>query len=361
MAKKSVTHFKAIVEAAQRGEKIWVGVDVHIKSYAVAILSETGVRHSFVTSSDNQALVKQFTNKGLFPEVIVYEAGLTGFGLYRACQAAGLKGMVVSANKIPKPACQGAKTDLIDCRRLAELAAKNELEGIYVPTEEEEAERALARRRDTLKENLAKIKTQIKSLLICHNLPCPSSCWSRAGVAQLRKLASELGAGLRETLESMLSELDYFDKEKNKVSREVKKIILPPKGDVLQSVPGVGPITSAAFRSEMIKPERFETGEQVGSFVGLAPTVRQSGESRGQSRLAPSGQGALRSLLIEAAWVLLRAGGWAADLYKRIYNRSGNCQKAITALARKLAVILWRLWLENRPYNANYQTPLIEA
>jgi hypothetical protein len=56
MAKKSVTHFKAIEEAAQRGEKIWVGVDVHIKSHAVAILSETGVRHSFVTSSNNQVL-----------------------------------------------------------------------------------------------------------------------------------------------------------------------------------------------------------------------------------------------------------------------------------------------------------------
>ena len=89
MAKKSVTHFKAVVEAAQRGEKIWVGVDVHTKKYAVAILSESGVRHSFVTNSDNQALVKQFTDRGLSPEVIVYEAGLTGFGLYRACQAAG--------------------------------------------------------------------------------------------------------------------------------------------------------------------------------------------------------------------------------------------------------------------------------
>lgn len=355
MAKKSVTHFKAVVEAAQHGEKIWVGVDVHTKKYAVAILSESGVRHSFVTNSDNHALVKQFTDKGLSPEVIVYEAGLTGFGLYRACQAAGLKGMVVSANKIPKPACQGAKTDLIDCRRLAELAAKNELQGIYVPTEEEEARRALARRREKLKRNLAKVKAQIKSLLTCHNLPLPIS-WSKVEVARLSVMASGLKVGLRETLESMLSELDYFEKEKVKVSQEVKQVILP-QGDVLQSVPGVGPITSAAFRAEMIDPERFESGEEVGSYTGLAPTVRQSGESRGQSHLAPSGQGPLRSYLIEAAWVLLRAGGWAADLYRRIYKRSGNCQKAITALARKLAVILWRLWLENRPYDASYQCP----
>jgi hypothetical protein len=58
--------------------------------------------------------------------------------------------------------------------------------------------------------------------------------------------------------------------------------------------------------------------------------------------------------LIEAAWRLLSKEEWASKFYHRILNNSGNAQKAIVALARKLAVILWRLWLENRPYQSDY-------
>lgn len=302
MAKKNVTQFRSIEEAVQRGEKFWVGVDVHTKKHAVAILTESGVRHSFVTTADNQGLIEQFSRRNLQPEVLVYEAGLTGFGLYRQCQAAGIKAMVVSANRIPRPACQAAKTDLIDCRRLAELAAKNELKGIYVPSEKAEARRALARRRTDLARSSGRIKVKIKSLLTCHGLPLPSG-WGQENRAQLATLADSLLPGLSETLSSLLRELDFFSREKNRVAQEMNKLILPSgqQADVLQSVPGVGPTTSATFRAEVIDPERFESGEQLASFIGLAPTVRQSGESRGQAHLVPSGQGPLRSMLVEAA------------------------------------------------------------
>jgi transposase len=357
MAKKIVTQWSPIVEAVvQRGEKIWVGVDVHTKKHAVAVLTESGIRHSFVTSADPEGLIRQFTERGLQPEVLVYEAGLTGFGLYRAGLAAGIKVMVVSANRIPRPVCQTAKTDLLDCRRLAELAAKNELKGIYVPSEEEEARRALARRRVDLSRGLARIKVKIKSFLTCHGLPLPAA-WGRKEMAELAGLSEGLRPGLGESLSSLLRESEYLRLEKAEVARQVKELMVPKERDVLQSVPGVGPITSSTFRAEVIDPKRFENGEQLASFLGLAPTVRQSGESRGQAHLAPSGQGALRSLLVEAAWVFRKEASWASELYDRLHRRTGSFQKAITALTRKLAVILWRLWLEDREYEPQYQSP----
>ena len=362
MAKKIVSQWSAIEEAVQRGEKFWVGVDVHTKKYAVCILTESGVWHSFITPADDKGLARLFTERGLRPEVVVYEAGLTGFGLYRACQEAGLKGMVVSANRIPRPACKGAKTDLIDCRLLAELASKKLLKGIYVPTEEQEARRALFRRRQDLARILGKAKVKIKSFLTCHGLPVPSRSWSEKEIAQLTALAAGLRPGLKETLESLLNDLNYLRQAKAKVNAEVKALVLPQdKPDVLQSAPGVGPVVSAAFRAEIIDPKRFDSPEQLTGFTGLAPTVKQSGESRGQAHLIPSGQGALRSLLIESAWILLGKSAWAKTFYKRLLARGGSSQKAITALARKLAIILWRLWLEDRFYVDDYQsTPISE-
>lgn len=362
MAKKIVTRMDSIVEAVERGEKIWVGVDVHTKKYAVTVLSESGVRHSFVANSDNQALIKQFTDRNLSPEVLVYEAGLTGFGLYRACRAAGIKAMIVSANRIPRPACKTAKTDGLDCLRLAELASKNMLQGIYVPSEEQEAKRALSRRRTDTARELSKAKVKMKSLLTCHGLPLPAG-WTPKGLAQLAQLASGLGPGLRETLESLLRHLEHLRQEKKRLTGEMQALLLPQKktDDPLQTVPGVGPIVSTVFRAEVIDPKRFETGEQLSGFIGLAPTISQSGESRGKSRLVPCGQGPLRGLLVESAWILYAKAPWAAAMYNRIRMRSGSAQKAVTALARKLAVILWRLWLEDRPYSSDYQSLAIEA
>lgn len=355
MAKKSITQWDTIVEAVQRGEKIWVGVDVHTKKYAVGILSESGTRHSFITNADNHGLLKQFTGRGLVPEVVVYEAGLTGFGLYRACQAAGIKGMVVSANRIPRPACQGAKTDLIDCRRLAELAAKNELKGIYVPSEEQEAKRALTRRRKDVSRSQSRIKVKIKSFLTCHGLPLPSG-WTQAALAELTKLALNLLPGQAESLGSLLRELEFQSQEKKRLTLEMKTLMVTKKEqDVCQTVPGVGEVTSATFRAEVIDPKRFDNEGQLSSFLGLAPMIRQSGESRGQARLVPCGQEALRSLLMESAWILRSKEPWAAALYNRILHRCGKAQKAITALARKLAIILWRLWLEDRAYVSDYK------
>jgi transposase len=100
----------------------------------------------------------------------------------------------------------------------------------------------------------------------------------------------------------------------------------------------------------------FASAEQLSAYLGLAPCVRQSGQSKSRSRIMPSGQTFLRSMLVEACWILRSREKWAMDFYKRIHQRSGHFQQAITALARKLAILLWRLLLENRTYQNDYQT-----
>jgi transposase len=98
---------------------------------------------------------------------------------------------------------------------------------------------------------------------------------------------------------------------------------------------------STVFAAEIFRPERFQNSDQVTSYLGLAPMVRQSGEQKGHGKLPPVGQRRLRSLLIEAAWSWIGKDTSAREFYKRILGRTGLSQKAIVAVARKLAVRLW--------------------
>ena len=332
--------------------RVWIGVDVHKRKYSVAVYSESGALHHFVMPADNHSLLEQIAGQDIRVEVLVYEAGLTGFGLYRACQAAGIPAMVVSANRIPRPATQSAKTDRIDCIALARYASLGLLKGIAVPSEEQEAARSVVRRRHAVTREVGKVKVMVKSFLTCHSLPEPEGLKSWSAKSRRELETMPMLPGLRQTLDSLLRQLGQLEEERKLLEKTVQSALPPKEGDVLRSVPGVGPLTSATFRAELFSPDRFERSEKLASFIGLAPVVSQSGEGKGKSRLIPCGQGRLRSLLVEAAWILRGKEKWASDFYETVLRRCGLFQKAILALARKLAILLWRLWMDNRPYQS---------
>ena len=118
----------------------------------------------------------------------------------------------------------------------------------------------------------------------------------------------------------------------------------------LTSVPGVGKVVATTFHLELFRPQRFRRGDEVASDLGLAPTVRHSGEKTPRGYLVPVGQKRLRSLLIEAAWMWRAKDPKAGELYHKLLGKTGIPQKAIAVLARRLAIILWRLSIEQRAY-----------
>jgi transposase len=262
---------------------------------------------------------------------------------------------VVAPSRIPRAVAPGAKTDRLDCIRLAEYGAKGMVKPIAIPSEEEEAERSLLRRRHQLVDELRRTKQRIKSHLLCFGVKEPAGLkgWSRRGVAALQEVGL-LGAA-KCTLESMLRELEYVMGEQAAVEKQLKAVMEEARHkeavEVLRSVPGVGPVVAMSWRLELFRPERFRRAEEVASYLGLAPMVRQSGSGKARARIRPVGQRRLRSLLVEAAWLWKARDPQAEQWYRRCLARTGIFQKAITALARKLAVMLWRLSVERRPYS----------
>lgn len=333
------------------GMGFFIGMDVHKKSYHVAFRREDGEVKAFVGPSDPALVIRMIRENNVEVKRVVYEAGPTGFGLARALAEAGLPVMVVAPSKVVRPVTRSAKTDHLDCIKLADLAAKNMLTGIAIPTEQEESERSLVRRRHTLADNIRLVKQRIKSLLLTLEYKYDFR-WSLKSLNALEQ--AQLPEESKLTLQSYLRELKFLASEKAMVQKMLDRIIEKPEHKkvvaCLRSVPGVGVITATTFRMEIFNPERFETHEQVVSLLGLAPTVYHSGAGKVQARTVPTGQKRLRSLLVEAAWTWQARDPRAQALYRRVLGKTGLPQKAIVAVARKLAVILWRLAVTQQPY-----------
>jgi transposase len=269
-------------------------------------------------------------------------------------EAAGIPVMVVAPSRVPRPVTSGAKTDRLDCLKLATYAAKGLLHSIAVPSPQEEAQRALLRRRHDVAASLRRCKQHIKSLLLFLGIEEPEAVenWGCGAEESLRALPLETSAQL--TLESHLRELTFYKQELKEVDSQLHQMTKQQTNRrtiaCLRSVPGVGPVLATTFLCELFRPERFARAEELASYLGLAPMVCHSGEKTPSGRLLSVGQTKLRSLLVEAAWMWRARDKYAQELYNRFLSRMGIAQKAITAVARKLAIILWRLCIEQRPY-----------
>ncbi len=126
--------------------------------------------------------------------------------------------------------------------------------------------------------------------------------------------------------------------------RHIKQI------EILQSHPGVGPVTARQFRAEVFNPERFDKSTQLTRYVGLCPRISQSGQKRIDGRLMKAGQVKLRSTLVEAAWAWVRVDPGAKETFRRLLGNTGEPNKAISAMARRLAIHLWKMLCDDKIY-----------
>jgi len=345
MAKKRLSS-EHLLEFVGIDEKtpVWIGLDVHKRSYHVALRRAEGGCECWVTTADPVVPVRQFSAIWERISVIVYEAGPTGYFLERVLKENGYPVAVVAPSRIPSPATSQAKTDKLDCMKLAEYASKGMIQPISTPTEQEGAERSVLRRRNQLVNSTRKTKQRIKGFLLFYGIeeaPLLRTL-NRLVKTKLSKLA--LHPDLKFVLKSLLRQLRDEENELARIDKRLASIAKRKRHceviKNLKTVPGVGDVVAMAFRMELFRPKRFKCPEEVCSYLGLAPAIRQSGEKRRGGWLMRSGQTRLRSLLIEAAWMFRAKNPWARRKYQNHLGRCGIPQKAITALARRLAVIL---------------------
>jgi transposase len=336
------------------GKTCWVGVDVHKINYAVALLDEDGQRLEFSTPANPRKLLLQLMQMGITIKVLCYESGPTGYGLTWACQDAGIPAVVAAPTRIPRPVTKTGKTDRLDSMKLVEYLARDMLKSISIPSREEFGLREIERARQRLVKQRREVRQTIRSFLLRNGLEEPPTmdAWGLVALSALQEMPLPLH--LRISLDSYLEQHATTLQALSKISKELDKaaIALGHEERIknLRTIPGVGTTIAHTFVCEIFRPERFKRAEDICAYVGLAPITSHSGSGKERAWIRPSGQRYLRSILVESAWRLISVEPIYRDFYNRIRNRTGMAQKAITAVARKLLVLIWRIAIEGRPY-----------
>jgi transposase len=346
--------FKETVISAD--DELFVGVDVHKKSYHVAFYLNDAPSLDFVMPAKKQQLGQML--KPTLPALrqVTYETGFSGYGLARCLRRHHLPVSVAATSKIPRSSAGDDKTDKLDSKKLAVYSAKGLLTSVPIPSLKQEADRQLYRMRHRQARNLAKVKNQIKSFLMMHDIQEPAglSNWSHKGINSLR--AIRLQPVLRLSLDELLGDLDYYisrlkalDKS---LAEHLDKGVLARRMALLKTHPGVGPVVACQFATELFHYRDFNSTREVFKYLGLAPRIHQSGERSVRGAINRASNARLRSNLIQAAWRWIAVDVKAKKTYLRILNNNGGIkQKAIIAMARKLSGHLWMMLIKDQPYD----------
>jgi transposase len=250
----------------------------------------------------------------------------------------------------------GNKTDRADTKALLEAARNHAIDPVPVKTREQQALTALHRLRSGLLSTRTARINAVRGFLREFGFFIPQGTrafMTRAPLAlQDGDLPREMRTALAEALEEIADLKTRIDGLSRAIKREAKKL---PETRFLQSVPGIGILTSTALVAFVGDPHRFPSGRHFASYLGLTPREFSSGHSRRLGRISKRGNRYLRMLLIHGARSALHAarradepdelGLWAL----RLQARSGHNVAAV-ALANRLARIAWRVWKDQRPF-----------
>lgn len=334
------------------GKDIFVGIDVHKKTYAVAVIFDGQLIKRDTMKAYPDTLVRYLHKR--FPGAKIksaYEAGFSGFRLHRHLRANGIENIVVHAASIETKANDRVKTDKRDAVKIATQLSTNRLEGINVPTPEEEDRRELTRLRETLVKEKKKVASRLKmkghyyGLLEADDNRKISLKW----IAHI--LSLDLGTELRYTLEYLT---ERWKDIRAKIAEIDKRLKVQASQDeknekTYRSLKGIGPLASRVLSNELGDLLRFSSERQLFSYVGLTPSEYSSGEHQRRGHITRQGKSMLRKILVECSWVAIRYDEELQEIYNRIAHRAGG-KRAIVAIARRLIGRLRACFKENRLY-----------
>lgn len=331
----------------------YAGMDVSLEETAVCVVDETGrIVKELRAASDPHALVAALREVGLPLERIGMEACSMTAWLHDELVAADLPALCIEtrqANAAMKT--MPNKTDRNDARALAQIMRTGWFRQVHVKSRQCRLWRSLLVARRTVLNEMRSIENVVRAILREGGLKLGTPARS-AFADKARDMASGDGQVMA-LIEPLLCVLTTMLREFDRLTKRVLKIV---KGEEtcrrLMTAPGVGPITALAFRATIDRPERFQHSQDVGAHLGLTPSRYQSGETDIQGRISRCGDEIVRTALYEAAHCLLvRSKKWSSlRVWGMNVAKRRGMARARVAVARKLAVILHRMWTDATPF-----------
>jgi transposase len=292
-------------EAPVFTERTSVGLDVHARSVAAAAID--GVTGELVQArlTPSHAHIRAWVQELSGPVAVAYEAGPTGFGLYRTLSAAGIRCVVAAPSKLQRPAGDRVKTDAKDAVHLARLLRLDEVTAVSVPGVGQESARDLTRSRDDCRGDLMAARHRVSKLLLRHGLfYSDGKAWTARHDQWLRS-QSFPDRGTRIAFESAYDTVLATTARRDRLDAVIEDLAADSEFTTvarrLACLKGVSTLTAFGLAVEIGDWHRF-TGTTIGSFVGLVPSEHSSGTTTSRGPITKAGNRHARRLLVEAAW-----------------------------------------------------------
>ena len=337
----------------KRSMEHYAGLDVSVKETSVCILDESGmICQESKVPSHPEDLVRLLKDPEWRLVRIGLEAGPLSQWLFSGMAEAGLTVICIETRHTKAfLKAQVNKSDRNDARGIAQMMRVNLFKPVHVKTLTSQKRRALLTARKLLQDKAVAIENDIRGLLRNFGLKV-----GLVGVGKFDERIRELVEGMPELIEIMEPLLAARQKLRETFTTLHRKLLSIVRYDGvcrrLMTIPGVGPVVSLAFSATIDIPARFKNSKAVGPSLGLTPVLNQSGESHRVGRVSLCGDDLMRSLLYEAALVMLtrvQKWSWLKAWAMGVAKRRG-LQRAIVALARRLGVIMHRMWIDGTEF-----------
>jgi transposase len=362
---------------------LFVGMDVHAETIAVAVAEQDGEVRSHGVIPNRVESIRRLIGKlgGAKRLRVCYEAGPTGYALYWQLAALGVACEVIAPSLIPRKPGERVKTDRRDAEKLARCYRAGELTAVWVPDADHEALRDLVRAREAAKKDQLRARHRLSKFLLRHaqRPPVGVKAWTKKYLEWVHAKVRFEQSALEATLADYLHEVEHaaerivrlekaIDEALGQAPLEMRAVI-----EALQALRGVAQTTAATIISELGSLSRFPSPKQLMSYAGLTPSEHSSGNRIQRGPITKSGNAHLRRVLVEAAWAyqhrpdvsgfLLRRQkalalsdevkriAWKAQLrlsgrYRKLTARGKNKNETVTAVGRELLGFIWAIAVE---------------
>ena len=341
-------------------QHIYVGIDVHLRSWKVTVFSEKLIIKTFSQDPSPeklyQFLVRNFPNAYYHS---AYEAGFCGYWIHNRLIEFGIDSIVVNPADIPTTDKERVnKTDQRDSKKIAQSLRSGHLKGIYVPSFKTLEDRNLIRARSLLVKDLSRNKNRIKTFLHFRGIEIPeqfkskNTHWSKRFMTWLKSIELNENSA-NSSLNLLINTSEDLRAVILEANRNIRKLSesepYAARFKLLRTIPGIGVLTAMILLTEIENINRFSNFDKLCSFVGLIPTTSASGEKDVSGNLTRRGNNFIRSTIVECAWIAARRD---LSLNKSFheYCKRMDPNKAIIRIARKLLNRVRFVLLNNQPY-----------
>ena len=334
----------------------YAGIDVSLEASSICLVDANGkIVMEAKVLSEPEALLGWFAGLAFGVARIGLEAGPLSQWLYAAMKGAGLAVELLETRHVRDAfKAMPVKTDRNDARGIAQLMRLGWFRSVHCKSMPAQEVRALLTARKLVQSKLFDIEMSLRGVLRGFGLKVGATSPTRFAVRIEELVAGHatlevIGKALLAVHEALLRELKSFEKRVRTMARDDKRVRL------LMSAPGVGAVVGLTYVAAIDDPGRFKSSRQVGPHFGLTPKKYQSGEKDVSGRISKIGDASVRTVLYEAANIILTRPIKGAGLKSwgmKLARRAGM-KKAKVALARKLGVILHRMWVDGTPFAAD--------